>query len=64
MQYPILDNNGRDIIGYANSSKTAKRKLEKLLTITRGFTLKVWHRDPIMAEINGGLIGFMYSIGK
>lgn len=61
---PILANDGRTIIGKAKTAESAKRMLSKQLEITRGFTLKVWMRDPLMVDINGGSIGFMYAIGK
>lgn len=69
--YPVLANNGRTVIGHAKSASGAKRLLMKTLSgellssvKKHGFTLSVWLREDWIVEVNGGLKGFMYSIGK
>lgn len=59
---PILANNGRTIIGHAKSLAGAERAIRKMLTIHPRMTLRVFMRDPTTCEINGGPMGYMYSI--
>ena len=59
---PILANDGRTIIGYAKTLAGAYRVIRKMLTIHPRMTLRVYMRDQITREINGGPMGYMYSI--
>lgn len=69
--HPVLAKDGRTIIGSARSELQAKRLLMKTLDVStvssikkHGFTLNVWLRDDFAVELNGGLMGYMYAVGK
>jgi hypothetical protein len=57
---PIFDY--RRKVGDAKSINDAKRKLAKMLTIPKGFTLDVWRRPLHLQEILGLPDGFVYAI--
>ena len=68
---PILANDGRTIIGFASTQAGAIRFLKKnigdhsLYLINHcKFNLQVWMREEWITELNGGPVGWMYSIGK
>lgn len=61
-QYPVLGQDGRTVIGYASTVKGAMRVVSRNMTIPRIMSLHVWMRCPVMREINGGPMGWMYSI--
>ena len=71
MTYPILANDGRTVIGHAKTESGAKRCLmntlgdhSTVLIKRHKFHLNVRLREHWLAEINGGPVGWMYSIGK
>ena len=71
MTYPILSNNGREVIGFAATAESARRVLMRnlgdhsvILTRKFGFKIHVWMREGWVSEMNGGPVGWMYSIGK
>lgn len=59
---PILANNGRDVIGYAKTTKGAEKIIRKLINIHPKMQLNVWMRNSDIVEMNGGLSGWMFSI--
>lgn len=62
MGYPILANDGRTVLGYARTVAGARRWIAKNVHVPRGMALSVWLRPEFIAEINGGPVGWMYSI--
>lgn len=71
MSTPILAPDGRTTLHRAKTADAAKRWLMKNLgdhsvNLVRkhGFRLEVWLREAWVAEMNGGPVGWMYSIGR
>jgi len=68
MKRPLLAQDGRTVLHPSITLNGARAWLMKNVDVTlvkrHGFTLNVWEREPWIAELNGGPIGFMYSIGK
>ena len=71
MTIPILASDGRTVLHHAKTEGTARRWLMKnfgdhsLVLINRyRWRLNVWRREPWLVELNGGLDGWMYSIGN
>ena len=52
----------REVIGYAASQRRAESVVKRTIDIPKGFTLKVWRRDPRIREILEAPDGFVYSV--